>query len=218
MRALDITGERYTRLVALRRLENLNGDAVWLFRCDCGVEVARRIAYVRHGNSGSCGCLNREKVKARSTKHGHTRGASPTPEYRSYSRMKRRCLNVRDIRYPTYGGAGIKVCDRWLDSFDKFLADMGPMPAPDYSIERIDNSGHYAPENCKWASRSEQGRNKRNNRFVLHEGEKVWLPRYAELMGVNYTTLRNRMRREGQSAPEAVEAIKRDPRVRAAAP
>jgi hypothetical protein len=96
-----------------------------------------------------------------------------TPGYSSWYQMKRRCLEPTNSNYPDYGGRGITVCQRWLDSFDNFLADMGPRPSPDLSLDRIDNDGNYEPDNCRWATRSQQAR---NNRRVIASRPKRPVP------------------------------------------
>ena len=95
--------------------------------------------------------------------HGQA-GRSKSPEYRAWDAMKQRCLNPRSSAYPSYGGRGISVCDKWRESFDAFYADMGPKPEPKalYSLDRIDNDGDYEPGNCRWATHSQQLKNRPN--------------------------------------------------------
>ena len=132
--------------------------AFWLCRCQCGAEKPVRAAALRSGNTKSCGCLKLDRM----TKHG----AHRTAEYQIWRGMKDRCGRPKRARYESYGGKGVRVCERWRDSFENFLADMGPRPGPAYSIERDDNDGDYEPRNCRWATTTEQSRHKamqRNN-------------------------------------------------------
>jgi hypothetical protein len=110
--------------------------------------------------------------------HGHASNGKTTGEYRSWSNMHQRCSNPNSNRYYLYGARGVKVCKRW-NSFAMFLADMGLKPSPDYSIERMNGSRDYEPDNCKWATRYEQGANKSNNRLVTING----ITRHASAWG-----------------------------------
>jgi len=103
-----------------------------------------------------------------------THGMNDTPTNRSWKNMIQRCTNQNHAAYKNYGGRGITVCAEWLNSFKVFLEDMGERPSKDYSIDRIDNDGNYEPANCRWATRSEQQRNKRKKRPVVDYAEYLY--------------------------------------------
>lgn len=133
-----------------------------------------------------------------------THGESKTLRYRAWATMLNRCLNVNDKSYPNYGGRGITVCERWR-KYEAFAADMGPRPSPAHSIERINNDGPYAPDNCRWATGREQQRNKRTSRFLKIQGEILTMAEWAERVGMNYFTLRGRLR-NGWTPEDAIAA------------
>lgn len=165
-RVLDISGQRFGSLVALRPTDQrTHGRVVWECLCDCGATALVAGDTLRDGRTRSCGCLRRSTgAKATAYKHGGAAGDALSPEYKVWRGIKRRCFMPNDPAYPRYGGRGIRLCDRWMD-FNAFLSDMGPRPSPDHSIDRIDNDGNYEPGNCRWATRAEQSQNRRNTRL-----------------------------------------------------
>lgn len=120
-----------------------------------------------------------------------THGMTKTPTYQSWQAMLKRCTNPNHIFYKYYGGIGIKVCERWR-KFENFLADMGERPA-DRSLDRINNDGNYEPGNCRWATRKEQGRNTRANKFITFRGETLCLEEWALRTGLGKYVLSHRL-------------------------
>jgi hypothetical protein len=130
---------------------------------------------------------------------------SKTKEYSSWRAMKHRCENPAHDSYKYYGGRGIKCAEEW-ESFENFIEDMGVCP-PGYSLERIDNNGDYFPENCKWASRAEQNRNRRDNIWLTANGRTQIQADWARELGVTEGAIHKR-RKRGQSMQEIFDAIK----------
>lgn len=126
-------------------------------------------------------------------------------EYRIWKAMKARCYAPSQSKHGYYQADGIQVCDRWLNSFDNFLADMGRIPFEDASIERIDYLGDYCPENCKWIHQSEQPKNRRNSRFYTLGDKTMCLRDWAREYGINYHTLIRRIK-AGMPFEEALTA------------
>jgi hypothetical protein len=161
--SIDLTGQRFGRWTALSKTDRKSGkNSYWLCRCDCGIfkEVLQQT--LRDGKSLSCGCLHKERLAQRVTKHGHAAGYTTSTEYSAWKNMMARCYRVHHNCYHNYGGRGITVVTAW-HKFEAFFSDMGPKPSPELTLERVDNEKGYGPDNCKWATRAEQNRNRRPN-------------------------------------------------------
>lgn len=113
--------------------------------------------------------------------------------YQSYQDMKSRCGNANCKNYPNYGGRGIKVCDRWIASYEAFVADMGDMP-DGMTLDRINVDGDYTPGNCRWADRAEQRRNQRDCIHLTHDGKTMTAEEWSREIGLNAETIRRRKR------------------------
>jgi hypothetical protein len=156
-RLVDHTGRRYGRLTADSLSGVVEGRTVWNFLCDCGNEVTMAVYRVVGGSTVSCGCFRNEQLGAVNRTHG----LSKHPLYQIWKGMKARCYNEKNPSYHNYGGRGIKVCDRWRDSVEDFIEDLGERPSLSHTIDRIDNDGNYEPDNCKWSTKEEQSQNTR---------------------------------------------------------
>ncbi len=184
-----MTGRRFGFLVVTGRAPNDACGAVrWFVSCDCGTEKSVQGAALRSGVTISCG-PSHSKVR-----HGHARDHAQTPEYVSWQSMIRRCYNPEVGQYPRYGGRGIRVCARWLVSFESFLADMGERPA-NKTLDRIDNDGDYEPGNCRWATEKEQSRNRSTSKRVVVDGVSMSLAECAEKFGISRHLLWGRLKR-----------------------
>lgn len=198
---IDVSGQTFGRLTAVRRVERRGKDSRFLCRCICGVETVVTLGNLRKGHTKSCGCANREATSAANSTHG----LSKTRVYRIWSGMRNRCFNRNNKRFPYYGGRGISVCDRW-SGFESFLEDMG-FPEEGQSIDRIDPNGNYEPSNCRWVDMKTQCRNKRNNILIEYRGKIEVLHDVAKQLGVHSTTLNRRVKRLGVDA--AIELCSR---------
>lgn len=173
---VDISGHRFGRLLAVEKSHHKKGTWYWHCICDCGQKVVVVGATLRSGATKSCGCFRKEIIakNQKRPQHGHCINGKITPEYHAWAGMLQRCVNPSEPSYRNYGARGITVCDHWRDSFENFLADMGPRPSSRHSIDRHpDNNGNYEPTNCRWATSTEQGNNKRTNRLVTIDGENL---------------------------------------------
>lgn len=172
MRFIDITGDRYGRLTVIGRAPNYlkrNGRpyTAWFCSCDCGNQAIVLSINLRRQRTRSCGCLqveNAVSIGVLNTTHGDSKHGSEAPEYNAWHSMKKRCLDVNHQAYKRYGGRGITVCQRWLESYENFLADMGRRPSAKHSLDRVDNNlltDSYSKSNCRWATKGMQANNRR---------------------------------------------------------
>ena len=151
----NLSGKVFNRLTAIKQDASKTRRVYWRCQCICGSEVSVPACDLKSGHTKSCGCANRESRVSSNTKHGYNR----SPTYVVWSNMLARCSNPKRPDYKNYGGRGILVCDQWK-IFANFLADMGQKPEG-LTLDRIDNDGNYEPNNCRWATVSEQRRNQR---------------------------------------------------------
>ena len=190
----DLTTRTFGRLTPIERVGSTgnNGGAVWRCRCDCGKEVTLPASHLTRTTkpSRSCGCLQRERVGDTQRTHGRTK----TPEYGVWRQMVARCTKPGHANYHRYGARGITVCDRWRTDFAAFLADMGERPTPLHTLERKDNGGPYSPQNCVWATKTRQQRNKRDTRLLDFRGVSKPLADWADQFGIRPGTIRSRLR------------------------
>jgi hypothetical protein len=181
----NLVGHRFGRLVVLSYVGRQRSTFRWICRCDCGTEKSCLASGLRNGSITSCGCRLKEVAASKFRIHGLT----GTPTHRIWRGMHDRCNSPLKT---CYQGRGITVCERWKD-FELFLSDMGEVPSPKHSIDRIDNNGNYEPGNCRWATHMQQCRNKRTSRLETFNGETLTLSEWAQRFSISQSKLRGRL-------------------------
>lgn len=210
----DLTNRRFGRWLVLHKTDPppdwKHGRTFWFCRCDCGTERAVFRNSLVTGKSQSCGCLRREIMERQRGpnhpmyRHGHACNGKRTKEWRAWNAMIRRCRYPSMDDYERYGGRGITVCQRWQDSFESFLEDVGPAPSEQHSIDRVDNDGNYESDNVRWATKSEQIKNSRKARLITWQGRTMNLCDWSEETGIKRTTIQMRIDHYGWSVHDAL--------------
>lgn len=218
-----IIGERFGKLTVLSYGQWIGRTRTYVCKCDCGNKITLVRGWLTSGNRVSCGCMTRRQADeiARVQRGLPKRDADdvkPTPkpddprwrrtkvpEYRTWISMKTRCSGNG-----AYVPKGITVCQRWIDSFEAFYADMGPKPTPKHSIDRINTRGNYEPGNCRWATATEQARNTIKSRRIWFGDEQKSLADWADEYDLSRDALSQRLSR-GQSIDRALLRPARKP-------
>lgn len=205
----DLTGKVFGRLTILRIGEPAEwGGIRWVCKCECGNEkliCGNDITRTHRTPTRSCGCLATELFGLRNTTHGQNRGGKRSASYLSWCAMKNRCLNPNSTNHQDYMARGIKICQRWIDSFQDFSDDMGPRPRR-MSIDRIDNSGNYEPGNCRWGDDFVQHNNTRANKFITFRGKTLTISQWARVVNLPPTLVWHRLNR-GWTAEDALTVV-----------
>jgi len=212
MKRIDISKKRFNRLTVMKYAFTKNGKAYWLCECDCSNTVILQGDRIKRGVTKSCGCFAVESsIQSGRNKKGRTWGKrlyiKHKAEYSVWCGMKRRCYNSNEDSFQYYGKRGIKVCQRYRNSFEDFFNDIGKRPNPRLQIDRIDNEGHYSCGKCaecksnrwkfniRWTTLERQSRNKRNNHLITFNGETKCLTDFAKEVGKSYSVVYARIKR-----------------------
>lgn len=200
---IDLSGQKFGRLLVLERAENHGRETYWKCRCDCGNIKEINGAKLKNGHTKSCGCLSKETTSEMFKTHG----MSNTRLYRIYKKMYRRCYKLKTKWFENYGGRGITICQEWIgeQGFENFAEwSMKNGYADNLSIDRKDNDKGYSPDNCRWASAKEQANNTRSTVFLTYKGETKSASEWSEITGIRQDTLTMR-KRNGWSDEECIE-------------
>ncbi len=201
-------GRKFGRLTVLEEVPERAPDRRIRFKCqcDCGRTWVTAGSNLRRGYTRSCGCLSSDVTSEfnKETKSKLVEGVATRhhPLFGTWVAMKQRCYNPKHTYYEYYGGKGVKVCERWVDSFANFVEDMGERP-DGYTLDRVDGGEEYSPDNCRWADWNTQGLNKKSVKKIEYRGETLTLNEWSQRLGIKYQTLWWRLNRKKQTAEEA---------------
>lgn len=190
-RFIDLTGQQFGRLTVIKVQGKRNRDIMWECKCNCGNTHIVSRGDLRSGMVKSCGCLRKENSVKMLISHGQ----ADTRLYKIWLNMKRRCSSPKCQRYERYGARGILVCEEWeaFENFYKWAMESGY--SDELTIDRINIDKNYSPENCRWATRKEQQQNTSRTHWLEYKGEKHCLSEWAEIIGINYKALFQRLNR-----------------------
>ena len=183
---IDLTGKKFNKLTAIKYTNNEQ----WLFVCECGKQVVKKASDVKRGKTKSC---SRKCTTGNPSNH---------PLYQSCDGIKKRCYQQNATGFKDYGGRGIKMSDEWLNSFWKFVNDMGKKPFPECTIERLDTNKDYSKDNCVWATAKQQAENRRNNIYIKYKKEIYTLYSICKLLNLKHSTIYWRMKKSNLTPQE----------------
>lgn len=199
-RFIDLTGKLVGRLTVIHYAgKDHESNSLWFCRCLCGTELLVVASRLTKANTKSCGCLQADSRATATRVHGLCRSA----EYGVWSGMIQRCTNPKRSKFKRYGARGIKVCTRWLESFESFLTDMGNRPSSRHTIERKNNDGDYEPGNCVWIVKEEQAKNSSLTIKLTFNGETLCMSDWARRVGILPSRLSRRLK-DGWSLEDAL--------------
>lgn len=211
-RVKDLTGRRFGLLVVQGfYATNANRAGMWACLCDCGNYHVTEGRTLIRGHCRSCGCYKKARISAANKTHG----GSTSSEYGIWASVNKRTSDPDNAAYPRYGGRGITMCAEWQNSYEQFIADMGPRPTNRHTLERKNNSLGYSKENCVWATYQEQARNRRSNRYLEFNGERMMVVQWAERFKIKDQIILKRLKSGWsieKSLTETVREHKKGPR------
>ncbi|SHJ74243.1 hypothetical protein [Tepidibacter formicigenes] len=201
---IDLTGQRFGKLVVIKRGKNdKTNHARWYCQCDCGEVVLVTRGNLRNGRAKSCGCLRREKITRYNIKKDNT-GESKTKLYQIWIAMRQRVKNPNSQAFKNYGGRGITICKEWEEDFQVFKKwSISNGYKENLSIDRIDNDKGYSPENCRWTDWETQCNNTRNNINITYNGETKTITEWEKTLGFKRNVLLNRIYKYDWSVEKA---------------
>ena len=203
VKVVDLSGNKYNKWTVI----SYSGSSKWNCVCDCGNYSQVATYQLKAGTSKSCGCTRKEILLNNRTKHGQAKSTYKSSIHTAWQNMKKRCYSITNKHYKNYGGRGITICERWLNSFENFYADMGDKPTEKHTIERINNDGNYEPSNCRWATREDQQANKRIRKDALiHEGKTT--NEWAKKLGISTEAAYYRIKTHGTPYLDAIRGLK----------